>query len=76
MIIWIITATYQGVNEGVQLATLDEEKAQGEYRRLVRDAMGFGDRDNPWEDVEEVYETALNNCAKIDEYLLEGIVTT
>ncbi len=73
MIIYVITAVYQGVNEGVRFATLDEEKAQGEYRRLVRDAVGFHGHDNPWEDIERIYEDMLSNCAKVDEYLLEGI---
>ena len=72
MIIWTITATYQGVNDGVQIATLDEGHAQEEYERLVRESMNMLDED--WEDVEAAYDDATANGAKVEEYLLEGVV--
>lgn len=73
MTIWVITAIYQGVYDGIEFATLDEDKAMDKYRQLVRDAVGFRGRDNPWEDVETKYESRIENCGKIEEYYLEEV---
>lgn len=76
MIVYIITTVYQGVYDGIEIATFDKDKAEDRYRQLVRDAMGFHGRDNPWEDVENAYDAAIENCLKIEEYYLGSATVT
>jgi len=67
MIIWIIVAMYQGTLQGVEFATLNEDLADEEYERLVREAMSM-DYEWTWEKVQDSYSKAIDAQRHIDEY--------
>ena len=65
MRIYLIIALYQGNCDGVVFSSTDEEKADQEYRKLVREALrlyaGRTYIGYSWIDVEARYEDILEN---------------
>lgn len=70
MTVWIIVVVSCGEYVDVQFATSKRVEAEDEYRRLVREAMSYAHRDNPWEDVEAEYRAALEDHDVVEEYYL------
>ena len=74
MTVWIITAIFQGVYDGIQVATRHEQRAHQEFERLVRESMYMPDE--PWSEVVSAYEDASASCAKIEEYYIDIVEIT
>ena len=49
MKIYLIIALYQGIFDGVELATLSMSEAALKYRTLIRETLGF--MREPWNEV-------------------------
>lgn len=74
MIIWVIAAAYQGTYDGVEFATFDEEVAQKEYQRLIRESVEMFTE--PWDEVENFYDWVMqDDNAKYESYYIEGVPT-
>lgn len=69
--VYVIIAAYQGIVDGVVAHDLEYERACDKLMRLRAKALGLDPEQMTEEEIDDEYDMAVCNDAKIEEYTLE-----